>query len=120
MWLFSHYYDMMRKVLSMHPEDPNQFSRWSQEELRKAEATAGQFLAENRAQIAETLRAKANFVEMLIERLSSKETTLDQRLECFARISEVADLIKEDTDGFFELASQPVVARILSTIKPKK
>jgi hypothetical protein len=104
----------------MNPEEPNQFSRWSQEELRKAEATAGQFLEQNRTQIAETLRAKANFVEMLIQRLNSKDTNLDQRLECFARISEIATLIKEDTDGFFELASRPVVARILSSVQPKK
>jgi len=59
----------------MYPQEPNRFSRWSQDELRKAEATAGQFLEQNRTQIAETLRARASFVEMLIQKLSSRETT---------------------------------------------
>ncbi len=104
----------------MNPEDINYFSRWSREELERAEATAGQFLEDNGPQIAETLRSKIRFVEVLIQRLSSRGTTLDQRLECFARISEIADLLKEDTDGFFELASQPMVARILSTVKPRE
>ena len=101
----------------MHPEDNHNFARWSNEDLQKAEATATRFLQDNGGQIAETLRSKIHFVEILIQRLSSKQTTLDQRLDCFARIGEIADLLKEDADGFFELASQPVVARILANLE---
>jgi hypothetical protein len=100
----------------MNPQD-NNFSHWTREELIKAESTASRFLEDNGAQIAETLHAKARFIELLIERVRSKKTPLDQRLDCFARISEIADLIKEDADGFFALASQPVVARILANLK---
>lgn len=100
----------------MRPDD-NNYARWSNDELRKAENTATKFLEDNGSQIAETLRAKVRFVEMLVEKLRSKKTTLDERLDCFARISEIADLLREDADGFFQLASQPVVARILADVK---
>ena len=103
----------------MDPEEKNQFARWSKEELRKAEATASQFLEDNSAQIAETLRSKVRYMETLIQCLTSKGTGLDERLECFAHISEIADLLREDTDGFFALASQPLVARILASVKLK-
>lgn len=104
----------------MNPEEKNQFARWSSEELQKAEATASHFLEDNGAQIAETLHAKVRFIEILIEQLRSKKTSLDQRLDCFARISEISDLLKEDADGFFELASRPMVARILTSVRTKK
>ena len=93
---------------------------WSPEELRGAEAAASQFFEENCAQIADTMRAKTRFLETLIQRLSWRKTPFEDRLEYFARVSEIARLIAEDADGFFELASQPVVARILATISPEK
>jgi hypothetical protein len=53
----------------------------------------------------------------LIQRVAHPKTSFDDRLEYFARISEIATLIQEDADGFFELASQPVVARILKSVR---
>ncbi len=106
-----------------HPETPNpdrHYGKWSRDELRKAEATASRFLAENSAPIADTMRAKARCLEALIQRLALKKTGFEDRLEYLARISEVARLIQEDADGFFELASQPVVARILGTVPRKR
>lgn len=101
------------------PDNDRHYGKWSKEELRNAEATACSFLEENSTQIADTMRAKAKFLETLIQRISLKKTSFDDRLEYFARISEIAQLIQADADGFFELASQPVVARILGTV-PKK
>jgi hypothetical protein len=101
------------------PEDNPHYGKWSREELRHAEDTASQFLEENCAQIAETMRAKIRFMEDLVHRISLKRTNFDDRLEYFARISEIAALVQTDADGFFELASQPVVARILGTV-PRK
>jgi hypothetical protein len=95
-------------------QDPNNnHARWSQEELRRAERSAGRFLEDNAGRISETLLAKIRCIEALVNRLSRKKATLDERLDCFARIGEISQLVKEDADGFFELASQPVVARIL-------
>ena len=96
------------------PDENRQKDSW-----RNAQATACQFLAENGPEIAETMRAKAKFLETLVRRLSHPRTSFDDRLDSLARISEVARLIGEDADGFFELASQPVVARILATVPGK-
>jgi hypothetical protein len=101
------------------PDNSRQYGKWSKEELRKAEVTASQFLEENSTQIADTMSAKARFLTALLERLAAKETSFENRLEFFARVSEVASLIQEDANGFFDLASQPVVARILATV-PKE
>jgi len=101
-----------------HPD--RHYGKWTKDELRKAEATASRFLEENAAPIADTMRAKARCLEALIQRLSLKKTRFEDRLEYLARISEVAKLIQEDADGFFELASQPVVARILGTVPRKR
>jgi hypothetical protein len=101
------------------PDNNRPYEKWSREELRGAEATAQHFLQDNRVQIADTLRAKVKFLETLIRKVSLPKTGFDDRLEYFARISEVAQLIQKDADGFFELASQPMVARILGTIDKK-
>ncbi len=98
------------------PEGHRNYGQWSKEELRKAELTASHFLAENSSQIADTMRAKAKFLETLIQRIGMPKTPFEDRLEYLARISEIAQLIKEDADGFFHLASQPMVARILGTV----
>src|SRR6516225_4027426 len=97
--------------------DQRPYGKWTKEELLAAEATARQFLEENSTQIAETMRAKAKFLESLIQRVAMPQTSFQDRLEYFARISEIAELVEEDADGFFELASQPVVARILGSVK---
>ena len=96
-----------------NPELPR---KWNADELRSAENTASQFLEENGAQIADAMRAKAKFLEVLLHRVSLRQTALADRLEYLARISEIADLIREDADGFFELASRPMVARIVGTV----
>jgi hypothetical protein len=98
------------------PEDNGQYGNWSPEELRNAETTARKFLEDNSEQIGSTLRAKAKFLEALIERVSHRKTAFEDRLEYFARMSEIARMIGEEADGFFELASQPVVAQILGTV----
>jgi len=98
------------------PDDNGQDGKWSREELRNAETTARRFLEENCEQIAATLRAKAKFLEALIDRVSNKRTPFQDRLESFARITEISRMIEEDAGGFFDLASQPVVAQILGTV----
>jgi hypothetical protein len=117
---FSHTAPWWGQASQMKRDSQDDFGRWSKDELRKAEATASQFLEQNARQISETLRAKAKFLEGLIQAIGSRKTTLDERLDCFARISEISQLLKEDADGFFELASQPVVARILLNTKKSR
>jgi hypothetical protein len=97
-------------------ENHKPYEKWTREELLGAETTAREFLRDNSNQIADTMRAKVNYLETLIQRVSHPKTTFDDRLEYFTRISEVATLIQQDADGFFDLASQPVVARILKSV----
>jgi hypothetical protein len=104
----------------MKPDRQSNYGNWSKEELRKAEATAKQFLEENGSQISETLRTKVKYLDVLVNRLANRKGSLDERLDCFARIAEIAQLVKDDAEGFFELASQPVVAQILNTVKARK
>ncbi len=99
--------------------NPRPYGKWSRDELRGAESTACQFLQDNSSQIADTMRAKVNFLETLIRALALKQTTFEDRLDYLARVSEIAALIQEDADGFFELAAQPVVAQILRTVTVK-
>lgn len=99
------------------PDNRRPYGKWTKDELKGAETTARQFLEENGAQIADTMRAKARFLDSLIQRVAQPQTSFEDRLEYFARISEIARLVQEDADGFFELASQPVVARILGSVK---
>lgn len=92
------------------------YSKWTKDELRRAEVTATQFLEQNGSQITETFRSKMRCLDLLVNRLNTKKLTLDQRLDCFARISEISSMMKDEAEGFFELASQPIVARILSNV----
>jgi hypothetical protein len=101
------------------PEHRRPYGKWTREELLGAESTAKQFLQDNSGAIADTMRAKAKYLETLIQRVSHPKTSFDDRLEYFARISEIAELIRQDADGFFQLASQPVVARILKSVRQK-
>jgi hypothetical protein len=49
--------------------------------------------------------------------LKVADLTLEQRLDCFARIAEVSQGLQDSANGFFELGSQPVVARTLAEAK---
>ena len=98
------------------PDNDRHYGKWSNQELLNAEATARQFLEDNSSQIADTMRAKVKFMETLIRRIALPKTEFQDRLDYLARISEIAQLIQDDADGFFELASQPMVARILGSV----
>lgn len=96
---------------------PSDYRNWTEHELRQAEVTADSFLRENTSQIVDTLQAKVRFLEFLIQRLNQRHSSLNQRLDCFARIAEVSQYMREDAQGFFELASQPIVARLLHSLE---
>jgi len=92
----------------------NNYGKWTKEELRRAEGVAEKFLKENVSEITETFRIKLRCLEILVNKLNTKNLTLDERLDCFAQIAEIANMIEHESEGFFELASQPIVARILA------
>jgi exonuclease VII small subunit len=95
----------------------NDYSKWSEEELQRAEREADRFLNENEEQIRENLEAKLALLGRLVRSLNGQPVSLDERLDCFARIAEAAGALEEDAKGFFSLASEPVVARLLAKSK---
>ena len=97
----------------------NDYSEWSEEELRRAESEADRFLNENEAQIRENLESKLALLDGLVKGLGGQQLSLDERLDCFARIAEVSGALEEDAKGFFSLASEPVVARLLAKSRPR-
>jgi len=98
------------------------YANWSDEELRRAESVAHRFLEDNGPQIHESFQAKVQQLQQLAQALRYQRMKLDERLECFARITEIARSLSEDAEGLFKLASEPLVARMLAKIgqKPEK
>jgi hypothetical protein len=94
----------------------NDYAHWSERALRKAESAAEEFLAENGDLIGETFRAKVGELDALIESLHDPFLTLEERLNRFAQIAEISRLLHDDAQGFFSLASEPLVARILANV----
>jgi hypothetical protein len=91
----------------------NDYAKWSEEELRRAQSAANDFLNDNGAQIWANFRSKLDTLNELVETFKDKTTDYDERLESFARMAEIARSLEDDAEGFFRLASEPVVARIL-------
>jgi len=91
------------------------FSRWTGLELQRAETTATQFLAEKQQDISRAFTSQCAVLDMLVGMLRKDDMTLEEKLDCFARIAEVSEGIQDCARGFFELGSQPLVARVLAT-----
>jgi exonuclease VII small subunit len=96
------------------------YSKWSEEELQRAEREADRFLNENEGQIRENLEAKLALLGRLVRSLNGQPVSLDERLDCFARIAEAAGALEEDAKGFFSLASEPIVARLLRRAEARR
>ncbi len=92
----------------------NNYSKWSGEELRQAELIAGRFLSNHNHEIYQSFQVQLLAMAELLHRLRSNTCSLEQRLDCFARISELSTMIQGDAQALFDLASEPVVARLLS------
>jgi hypothetical protein len=91
------------------------YSRWSDAELARANVTAEQFLTQNRNEISSVLSRQRGILDILLALLQSPNLSLEERLDCFARIAETAESMRECANGFFELGAQPLVARTVET-----
>jgi len=94
---------------------PFDYSRWSDAELARAKLTAEQFLIRNQNEISNVLSRQREILDVLLALLQRRNLSLDERLDCFARIAETAESMRECANGFFELGAQPVVARTVET-----
>jgi hypothetical protein len=91
------------------------YSRWSDAELARANHTAEQFLTENQSEISHVLSRQRGILDVLLSLLQRRDLSLEERLDCFARIAETAESMRECANGFFELGAQPLVARAVET-----
>jgi hypothetical protein len=87
------------------------YSRWSDAELAQANITAEQFLTQYQNEISNVLSRQRGILDVLLALLQRRDLSLEERLDCFARIAETADSMRECANGFFELGAQPLVAR---------
>ena len=94
------------------------YTDWSELELRRAESVSATFLEQNRDAIRESFQLKVHELDDLVKSLGSP-LPLDERLNRFAQIADVARALEEDARGFFCLASEPLVARILAHVAGK-
>jgi hypothetical protein len=87
------------------------YSRWSDAELARANVTAEQFLTQYQNEISNVLSRQRGILDVLLALLQRRDLSLEERLDCFARIAETAESMRECASGFFELGAQPLVAR---------
>lgn len=91
------------------------FSRWTDAELARAEDTADRFLSQNHLAIWQSFARQGAILQRLVAVLRRSDLSLEERLDCFARIAEVSQGVQDSANGFFDLGSQPVVALMLSS-----
>jgi broad specificity phosphatase PhoE len=91
------------------------YSRWSDAELARAKITAEQFLTQNQNEISSVLSRQRGILDILLNLLQRQDLSLEERLDCFARVAETAESMRECANGFFELGAQPLVARTVET-----
>jgi hypothetical protein len=89
------------------------YSNWSDAELARAESTAERFLAQHQREISRVFQRQRLMLDRLVEMLKNPDLTLEERLDCFARIAEAAEALRQCANGFFELGAQPLVARMI-------
>lgn len=102
--------------MSAHGHD---YAKWSEPELRRAESVAARFLEENGGPIGANLLSKIDELADLADAIRRPKLSLDERLDALARIAEVARALQDDAKGFFHMASEPMVARILAQVENK-
>ncbi len=91
------------------------YSRWSDAELARAKTTAEQFLSQNQKEISIVLSRQRGLLDALLVMLQQRDLSLEERLDCFARIADAAESVRECANGFFELGAQPLVALAVET-----
>lgn len=90
------------------------YSQWTAAELARAEATACEFLSQNSSKISQVLGRQCDVLDGLVAVLKNPNLTIEQRLDCLARIADASEGLQNAANGFFELGSQPLVARVLA------
>jgi hypothetical protein len=90
------------------------FTRWSTQELHKAENAAIEFLNGNIETIADTFDKRLCVLERVSARMRSPEIDFEERMLCLAAIQELSEGLGESARQFFEIGSSPAVASVIA------
>jgi hypothetical protein len=89
------------------------FTKWSAEELQKAELAAVDFLNDNVADIAATFEKRLMIIRRIIGLLKLEGVTFEQRLMYLTMIEELSNGLGQSAREFFEIGCVPSVANML-------
>ena len=89
------------------------FSSWSTNELRNAEAAAVDFLNANIGQIATTFEKRIKLIRRVTAQMKDDGAGFEERMICLSMIQELSVGIGESAREFFEIGCQPRVANIV-------
>lgn len=92
------------------------FDKWSQRELRNAEAAAIEFLNDNIVDIATTFEKRLGLMQRVTARLKSDSAGFQERMMCLSMIQELAQGLEESAQEFFDIGCQPSVANIVRKV----
>ena len=89
------------------------FSKWSPQELQKAELAAVDFLNDNVADIAGTFEKRLVIIRRIVGLLKSEGVSFEQRMMYLSMIEELSNGLGESAREFFEIGCIPSVANLL-------
>jgi hypothetical protein len=89
------------------------FDKWSQQELRKAELAAVDFLNDNIVDIAETFDKRLQILRRIVSLLKSEGIPFEQRMMYLTMIDELSHGLGQSAREFFDIGCIPSVANML-------
>ena len=89
------------------------FTRWSPQELRKAEAAAMDFLNEHIVEIAQTFEKRLKLIRRVSARMTAEDACFEERMLCLSVIRELSQSLEQSASEFFEIGCQPAVAKLV-------
>ena len=94
------------------------FTKWSAQELQKAEHAAMDFFSDNISDIAETFEKRLAILKRMVGLLKSGGITFEQRMMYLAMIEELASGLGQSAKEFFDIGCVPSVANMVQQIRP--
>lgn len=89
------------------------FTKWSAQELQKAELAAVDFLNDNIVDIAGTFEKRLTIIRRMVGLLKSEGVGFEQRMMYLTMIEELSQGLAESAREFFDIGCVPSVANML-------
>lgn len=89
------------------------FTKWSPQELQKAELAAVDFLNDNVVDIAGTFEKRLAIIKRIVGLLKTNGVTFEQRMMYLTMIEELSLGLSHSAHEFFDIGCGPSVANML-------